>query len=141
MLREPVDAPPDASPHSIQQQYEQRLADLITAKGITEAATATGLDEETVEAVATQSGAELSLEDAAILAGLAENAPEPEAILTDIRDTLLLEMSSAMLTVDRLATDLALDLDPKEIQAKIEGRQPMTLGEYALLRQYLARQQ
>ncbi len=141
MTNELLDAPAETTPRSIKQQYIKRLAALISRNGISEVVATTGLDEDTVTAVATQSGAELSLADAATIAALATEAPDADTILTELRDTLLLEMSSAMLTVDRLATELALDLDPKEIQAKIEGRQPMTLGEYAQLRHYLASQQ
>lgn len=141
MLNEPLEAPADSTPRSILAQYEHRLADIVSRFGVTEVVGATGLDEATVAAVPNQSGADLTLEAAASIAALAENAPPAEAILTEVRDVLLLEMSTAMLTVDRLATDLAIDLDPKEIQAKIEGRQPMTLDEYAQLRHYLASQQ
>jgi hypothetical protein len=141
MTNELLDTPAEASPRAVKQEYIQRLAALISRKGISEVVATTGLDKDTVTAVATQSGAELSLADAAAIAALANNAPDADTIISELRDTLLLEMSSAMLTVDRLATELALDLDPKEIQAKIEGRQPMTLGEYAQLRHYLASQQ
>lgn len=141
MLTESLDASTEASSRALKQQYEQHLADIISRSGISEIVATTGLDEDTVRAVANQTAAELALADAAAIAALASDTPDPDAILTEIRDTLLLEMSSAMLTVDRLATELSLDLDPKEIQAKIEGRQPMTLDEYAQLRHYLASQQ
>ena len=47
-------------------------------------------------------------------------------------------MSSAMLNVDQIAADVEGDLDPKEVQGKVEGRHPMTLAEYARLHHYVA---
>jgi hypothetical protein len=39
--------------------------------------------------------------------------------------------------VDALASGLDDDMDPKEIQQKIEGRAPMTLAEYARIVRYI----
>ena len=61
-----------------------------------------------------------------------------DTILAEVRNHLLLEMSSAMLDVDAVAGGIDADLDPREVQAKIEGRHPMTLAEYARLHHFIA---
>ncbi len=57
-----------------------------------------------------------------------------DIIAADARDELLFAMSTAVTDVERLAASLDTNLDPKEIQAKMEGRYPIRLSEYAALR-------
>jgi hypothetical protein len=47
-------------------------------------------------------------------------------------------MTTAVLDVDGLASAIDGAIEPKEIQQKVEGRQPISLREYALLHQELA---
>ena len=76
-------------------------------------------------------------EAAAILAA-AEDRPTADAIAAEARDILLMGMTTAVMDVDSVASELGGDLEPKEIQQKVEGRQPISLREYALLHQELA---
>jgi hypothetical protein len=46
-------------------------------------------------------------------------------------------MSAAVLDVEAVAAGVGRELEPKEIQQKVEGRHPMTLDEYALLHSYI----
>ena len=49
------------------------------------------------------------------------------------RDAIMMGMSQAVLDVEVLAAEAGGDLEPREVQSKIEGRFPMTLREFALL--------
>ena len=117
-------------------RYAAELQVVVEEVGPEEAAAATNLDPATIDAIASGDVETISrmhtAEVAAILALL--DGRDADAILTAARDELLLGMSSAVTDVEELAADLDTDLDPKEVQAKIEGRYPMTLGEYTRLR-------
>ena len=54
---------------------------------------------------------------------------------------LLLGMSTGVMDVDTLASEIALDMDPKEIQQKLERRAPMSFDEYVHLQHAIARRQ
>jgi hypothetical protein len=100
------------------------------------AAEAEGLDDAILEAVADSdldTVSRMHLAEAAAILALADGR-EADDILADARDELLFAMSSAVTDVERLAASLDTDLDPAELQAKLEGRYPMCLREYAMLR-------
>jgi len=46
-------------------------------------------------------------------------------------------MSTAVLDVEALAAGIDDAMEPKEIQQKVEGRHPLTLGEYAVLHAFI----
>ena len=138
MLEEPLEAPAETSPAELLARYEAALAEVVRAVGTDEVVEGTGLDEATVESVGSGDASDLDLRDAATILALRDGSADASTILTEVRDHLLLSMSSAMLTVDRIAADVEGDLDPKEVQAKVEGRHPMTLAEYARLHHYVA---
>ncbi len=89
-----------------------------------------------VEADAVRSGAvgDVSVEEASAMLASDEDAPPADVIEAEIRDDLLLGMSSAVLDVEALAARVDLDLSPREIQQKVEGRTSTTLREYAALK-------
>lgn len=138
MLEELIEAPAETSPEELLDRYEAALADVVASVGAEAAVEATDLDAATVEAVGSGEAADLDLRDAAGLLALREGSPDPSAILAEVRDHLLLSMSTAMLDVDRIAADVEGGMDPKEVQGKVEGRHPMTLAEYARLHHYVA---
>lgn len=138
MLAEPPDAPSETSPAELLADYESALADVVNREGIDRVVDATGLDGAVVDSVAAGDAADLDVDDAAAILALSEEAPPVDVVRSEIRDHLLLSMSSAMLTVDHIAADVDGDLDPKEIQAMVEGRHPMTLAEFARINHYIA---
>lgn len=70
-----------------------------------------------------------------VAARLAANEPDsPDVVYEELLDQLLIEMTTAVVDVERLASQLQLDIGAKELQQRIEGRAPMTLREYALIR-------
>jgi len=138
MLEEPLEAPAETSPEELLARYEAALAGVVEAVGADEVVEGTGVDAATVEAVESGDAADLDLRDAAAILALREGSADADAILSEVRDHLLLSMSSAMLDVERIAADVEGDLDPKEVQGKVEGRHPMTLAEYARIHHYVA---
>ena len=137
MLAEPIEDAGETSAEAVLDRYETALAEAVEAAGVEAVVEDSGLARERVEAVAAGDAADLPLADAAAILAV-DGGRSAEAILLECRDQLLLGMSTAMLTVDRIAADVGGDLDPKEVQAKIEGRHPMTVAEYARLNRYIA---
>lgn len=139
MLHDEIDAPGERSADDVRQRYEAELADAVASVGTDRVSAETGLDSGTVAAIEAGDAADLDVADAAAVLALADGTPDAEAILAGVRERLLLEMSGAMLDVETLASALDGDLDAKEVQAKVEGRLPMTIAEYAALHLHAAR--
>jgi len=127
----------DATPiEEARNRYAAELQVVVQEVGAEEAAAETNLDAGVIDAVAGGDVETVSRMHAAEVAAILAlvDGRDADAILSAARDELLLAMSSAVTDVEELTADLDTDLDPKEVQAKIEGRFPMTLGEYAQLR-------
>ena len=116
--------------------YAAELRTIVEEVGTVEATAATDLDAAVVETVAggdAEAVGRMHLTEIARILALTDGR-DADAIVADARDELLLAMSTAVTDVERLAVALEAELDPKEIQAKMEGRYPMRLREYAALR-------
>jgi len=130
---------PDAGEQSADEllaAYESVLAETVETVGVDTVTESTGLERETVAAVA-DGAADLELADAAAILAADPDRPDAETIQAEAQDILLMGMSMAVLDVEALASGIDNDLEPKEIQQKIEGRYPMTLREYAVLHSYI----
>lgn len=138
MLAEPIEAPGETSPAEVLSRYRAALSDAVAAAGADRVVGTTDLDPETVSAIESGDSVDVDLRDAAAIFALGDDTPDAEALLAEVRDRLLLDMSSAMLDVERIAADVDGDLDPNEVQGKVEGRHPMTLAEYARIYHYVA---
>lgn len=138
MLTEPIEAPGETSPAEVLSRYRAALSDAVAAAGTERVVGSTDLDPATVSAIESGDPVDVDLRDAAVIFALGDGTPDAEALLGEVRDRLLLDMSSAMLDVERIAADVDGDLDPKEVQGKVEGRHPMTLAEYARIHHYVA---
>lgn len=139
MLQELVDAPADRTPDELVDVYLRELADVVEAVGVETAAAETGVPEATLADLRAD-GASLELADAAAVLALESDQPDADAIRQEALDHLLLGMTTAVLDVETLAANLGLDLSPRELQQRIEGRAPMTLAEYVHLLSYIDRQ-
>ena len=116
--------------------YTAELGTVVSEVGLAETADATDLDDAVIEAITASDVAmvgRMHLTEIAPILALTDDRTA-DAIAADARDELLFAMSTAVIDVERLAASLDTDLDPKEIQAKMEGRYPMRLREYAALR-------
>ncbi|WP_135665503.1 DUF5791 family protein [Halorhabdus rudnickae] len=129
--------PADHSPGSLREAYGRTLRDAIEATGVSEIAEATDLDPAIVEEVAAGENDGITLTEATAILAIVDDRTA-DAIAADARDRLLLGMSSAVLDVDALARRLDGDVQAKELQAKIEGRHPLTLAEYARIQAAIA---
>lgn len=138
MLYDEIESPDETTPRELQSQYTAELATVIHDLGSDAVDEMTDLDPETIAAIETGQAGDLDLRDAATILALDDAEPDADTILAEVRNHLLLQMSNAVLNVDVLAGDVDLDLSPKELQAKIEGRHPMTLAEYATIHHVIA---
>ena len=131
---------PDAGegdPEALLAAYQDVLQTVIDDHGVETVLAETALDEPTVESLASGDASDVTLEDAAAVLALSAEYPDSEAIVVEARDILLMGMTTAVMDVDSVAAELGGDLEPKEIQQKVEGRYPITLGEYARIHHLL----
>ena len=131
---------PDAGegdPERLLGAYLDELHTVLDDHGVETVAAESGLDESVLNALSDGDGSELTLEDAAAVLATSEEYPDADAIVAEARDILLMGMTTAVMDVDSVAAELGGDLDPKEIQQKVEGRYPITLGEYARIHHLL----
>jgi hypothetical protein len=140
MLRAEFPEAGDRSPESLLAAYEAVLASTVESVGVDGVVESTGLDRETVAAVADGTAADLELEAAVAILAADPDRPDADALQAEAQDILLMGMTTAVLDVESLASGIDSQLEPKEIQQKIEGRYPMTLTEYALLHSYIESQ-
>ncbi|MFP9061203.1 DUF5791 family protein [Natrialbaceae archaeon A-chndr2] len=122
------------TPAALREEYDTQLEDILE--------TATFDAQDTVSVAETtvvigdvvsrfeEKSSDLSLEDAAVIQSLEDGEPDPDTIVEIACEHLLLGMTTAVLDVDTLASELETDLDAKEVQQKIERRAPMTFDEY-----------
>lgn len=136
MLSEDLDPVEMESATALRRHYEKALAEALDVIGVDRAQEATS--PATVTAIQSGDAADLDLQEVAAILALEDGAESADTMLGEVRHTLLLGMTNAVRDVEAVAADLEGDLDPKEIQGKVEGRHPMTLEEYAQLRHYLA---
>ncbi|MFC6756098.1 MULTISPECIES: DUF5791 family protein [Haloarcula] len=131
---------PDAgehSPEALLSAYGSVLAETVDAAGADAVVESAGIERETVAAVADDEVAQLSLSDAMAVLATEPDRPDADTLQAEAQDILLMGMTTAVMDVEALASGIDSQLEPKEIQQKIEGRYPMTLGEYALLHSYI----
>jgi hypothetical protein len=124
------------TPEEAIELYAAELQAVLREVGPDEAADTTDLDGAVIDAI-TASDIEMirrmHLTEVAPILALTDDRTA-DIIAADGRDELLFAMSSAVTDVERLAASLDTSLDPKEIQAKMEGRYPMRLSEYAAIK-------
>ena len=140
MLYDDIEDPADTSPAELRAEYESELAGVVESRGVDAVAEETDVDRETVARIADGDAGDVHVEDAAAVAALTDETPPKDAILAEVRDTLLMGMTTAVLDVDTIAVEFD-DMDGKQIHQKIEGRAPMTLDEYARIHHFIASRQ
>ncbi|WP_324663126.1 DUF5791 family protein [Haloarcula sediminis] len=134
---------PDAGEQSSDEllaAYGSVLAETVASVGADAVVASTELDRDAVDAVADGDIGTLSLEDATAVLATDPDRPDADALQAEAQDILLMGMTTAVMDVEALASGLDSQLEPKEIQQKIEGRYPMSLEEYALLHSYIESQ-
>jgi hypothetical protein len=137
MLRSEFPDAGEQSPEALHDAYLAVLADTIETVGIDTITAETEVARETLTAISDGTDVEVSLTDAGSILGTDPDRPDGDAIVAEAQDILLLGMTTAVLDVEAVASGIDAQLEPKAIQQKIEGRQPMTLSEYAVLHSYI----
>ena len=138
MLVDEIADPDAVSPAEVRAEYVATIAAIVEAVGVETAAEETSVDESTLESLVAGEDPQLTMEEATELLALSEEYPDAESLLLEIRDSVMLGMSSAVMDVDAMEAGLPLDIEARDIQQKIEGRQTMTLAEYAHIAHYIA---
>lgn len=136
MFHDAVDDPGGHSADELYERYEALLIDTVERVGAAEASERAGVDRATVDALLAGESPELTLEVAAALLALDADEDADTVVALD-RDALLMGMTSAVVDVEALAREIESDLEARELQAKVEGRFPMTLREFADVHRYL----
>ena len=137
MLRGLFESAGELSPAELRRAYDDRLVETIERVGLDSVAAESGVDENRLQALVDGESPEVTLGEAAAILAVDDSLPDTDAIEAEARDILLMGMSMAVLDVEAIASGIADELEPKEIQQKAEGRYPMTLDEYALLHSYI----
>ncbi|PSQ08517.1 hypothetical protein BRC93_15235 [Halobacteriales archaeon QS_5_70_15] len=138
MFHDAVDDPGGHSADELYERYEALLIDTVERVGAAEASERSGVDRGTVDALLAGESPELALEEAAALLALdAEVDEDADTIVALDRDALLMGMTNAVVDVEALARGVDGDIEARELQAKVEGRFPMTLREFADVHRYL----
>lgn len=137
MLRGEIDASAAADPAELLGRYGTVLGETVRFVGPEQVAAAADVDRETVDRAADGEVGSLTLAEAAAILATDPDRPDAETLAADARDVLLLGMTTAVLDVESLSSELDAGLDPKELQQKVEGRFPMTLSEYAAVHYHL----
>jgi hypothetical protein len=138
VLADQIEDPAGKTAGEVRAEYEAALAGVVEAAGVDAVSAAAGVDADRLAALADGESPEFTVEEAANVLAVSDDWPDAEGLLLEVRDNIMLQMSSAVMDVDALASGLNDDLDPKELQQKIEGRQPMTLAEYARIYHHIA---
>lgn len=141
MLYDAVDDAGNRSPSAIHGAYVEELAGVVEDLGVDAVEGGTGLDRGTVERLAGGDAVDLTLGEAAEVLALADGAPDADDIAWEVRDHLLMGMTTGILDVDTVASELETDLDGTEVQQMLEGRRPMTLSQLAALHGFIASKQ
>ncbi|MCU4752278.1 DUF5791 family protein [Halobacteria archaeon AArc-curdl1] len=122
------------TPAALREEYDTQLEDTLerTAFDAQETVSTTETTVEIGDVISRfeERSSDISLEEAAAIQSLEDGEPDPDTIIEIACEHLLLGMTTAVLDVDTLASELEIDLDAKEVQQKIERRAPMTFDEY-----------
>lgn len=125
------------SPEALHEAYLARLRETVDAVGVETVSERSGVDPSVVAALADGETPDLTVEAAAAVLGTDPDLPDGESVAAEARDILLMGMTTAVVDVEAVAAGLDIDVDPKEVQQKVEGRHPMTLAEYAHVHGFL----
>jgi hypothetical protein len=144
MLHDVVAEPGEHSPAELRAEYDALLQSVVETVGVDRIVAETDLSRETVEAIAAgeaTESVELTVTEAAAILGLSEDVPDAEVVVLELRDHLLMGMTTGVLDVDTISAEIDVDLTGQEVQQALEGRTEMTLDELAAIHRFVAASQ
>lgn len=133
MLHTVADELSNPSASALQTAYEDRLRSVITTVGTETVVDETEIETDRIAALAEGSSPTLTATEAAAILAVDDETPDAEAIVLELRDHLLLGMTTSVLDVDTIAANIDVDLTAQEVQQAIEGRTEMTLSQLAAI--------
>jgi len=133
MLQDAAAQLSDPSPSALQTAYVELLQSTVETVGIETVADETGLEADRLDAILTGEKPDLTVEEAAAILAVDPDRPDADAIVFELRDHLLMGMTTAVLDVDTIAANIDVDLTAQEVQQAIEGRIEMTLPQLAAI--------
>jgi hypothetical protein len=137
MLQGEFDAADAAGAEALLSQYAEFLRETVRRVGEERVAERSAIGDAVIERVIDGDVVDLSLSEAAAILATDPDLPDAGRIVAEGRDILLLGMTTAVVDVDILASQLETGHGAKELQQKLEGRHPITLGEYARVHYHL----
>jgi hypothetical protein len=129
-----IDDAGDLSAEELRARYDERLRTVIENHGVERVREETGVES---EPLANGDSPAMTLEDAAAVLALDPDEPDADVIVTEMRDHLLMGMTTAVLDVEAVESGINGSFDAREIQQKIEGRLPMDLDELAMIHGFI----
>jgi tartrate dehydratase beta subunit/fumarate hydratase class I family protein len=138
MLHDVVAEPGELSPSELRAEYDALLRSVVERVGVERVVAETGLSRETVETISTGGSVELAVTEAAAVLGLSDEVPDAEVVVLELRDHLLMGMTTGVLDVDTIAAEIDVDLTGQEVQQALEGRTEMSLDELAAIHRFIA---
>ena len=137
MLRGEFPSAGTATGQALRADYDEVLAATVEQVGLGTVASETGIEEETLRRLLDGESPALSVAESAAILAMDPDRPDAGTLLAEARDLLLIGMSTAVLDVESVAAGIDAEMEPKEIQQKVEGRHPLSLDEYARLHAYI----
>ena len=138
MLYDAAEDPAELSPDDLREAYETQLRSVVDAVGAETAAAESGVETGKIRLIEEGSVPGLRVEDAAAVLAVDDSRPDAESIVLELRDHLLMAMTTGVVDVDTLSANVDLDLSGQEVQQALEGRTEMTLAQLAAIHQFLA---
>ena len=137
-LYDAADDPGEMAPDALRRAYEAQLRAVVDSVGAGTAAAESGVGTGRIEALEAGPVPDLPVEDAAAILALDDDRPDAESVVLELRDHLLMAMTTGVVDVDTLAANVDLDLSGQEVQQALEGRTAMTLDQLAAIHAFLA---
>jgi hypothetical protein len=142
MLYDALEDPASGTPADVRAAYEAELREVVETLGAERVAAEAGVDAAPMERLRDGDPVpELTLSEAADVLALAPSSPDADAVVAEVRDHLLMGMTTGVLDVDTIASNVDLDLTGQEVQQAIEGRVPMTLDQLARIQWFVESRQ
>lgn len=138
MLYDAAEDPGSLSTDALFEAYLDELRSVVEVLGVEEVAAKTGVSAGALAALVDGERPELTLSQAAAILALAPDAPDADAIVYEVRDHLLMGMTTGVMDVDTLASDIEPDLTGQEVQQAIEGRTALSLRQLAAIQRAIA---
>ncbi|MGM0604401.1 MAG: DUF5791 family protein [Halobacteriota archaeon] len=138
MLYDAVDDPASVDPADVRRAYDRELKAVVEAIGVPTVADRVDVDAESLRALLEGEQPPLTVETAADILALGESYPDSDAIVFELRDHLLMGMTTGVLDVDTIAARIDVDRTGQEVQQALEGRTRMTLDELAAIQHVIA---